>query len=164
MKMEMYAEFTMNKIESGKVVPIHPHKDTSVSVGGFEFVVDGKTVPFDFDASGCCENNGVYTYESGYGPFFNDFEISKAFHEELRELGLNMRKMTAKFLSRVSEIREFYVNFEDEDMKEQDNGNGGIWIELRKMSFTDRRSAKCHHVPFSVLEKYNRSVRPSEAA
>lgn len=160
MKMEMFAEFTMNTLKDGKVVPVFPHKDTTVSVGGFEFVVDSKTVPFDFDASGCSERDGVYTYESGYGPFFNDFEISEAFHEELRELGLNLRKVTAKFLSRVSEIREFYVNFEDEDLKEKDNSKD-IWVELKRMCFTDRRGVKSHFVPDAVLEAYNRSVRPA---
>lgn len=159
MKMIMQAHFTINAVKDGSRIPVIPHEETVISVGGFEFMVNGKIIPFDFDASGCTPTNGIYEYESGYGPFFNDFEISECFHDEIRELGLNPDEISAKYLSKVSEIRDFYINFEDKDGKERDNGEEGLWIELLDLSFTDRDTSKTYPVKKSVLNAYNRSAR-----
>lgn len=162
--MIMQASFTINAVRDGCRVPIVPHKETAISVGGFEFVVNGIAIPFDFDASGCTPTNGIYEYESGYGPFFNDFEISKDFHEQIRELGLNPDTISAQYLSKTSEIREFYLNFEDENNAERDNGEDGLWIELLNVCFIDRDTSETYPVRKSVLNAYNRAARVKNAA
>lgn len=159
MKMIMQASFTINAVQDGCHVPIIPHEETAISVGGFEFVVNGKVIPFDFDASGCTPTNGIYEYESGYGPFYNDFEISECFHDEIRALGLNPDDISAEYLSKVSEIRDFYINFEDKEMRERDNGEDDLWVELLDLCFIDRDTSETYPVDKSVLNAYNRSAR-----
>ena len=82
----------------------------AICPGGFTFEVNGKAIPFDWDASATSEENGVFTYESGYGSFFNDFDIPNYWDEEYKELGLTREDITAKLLASTNNIQEFFIN------------------------------------------------------
>ena len=161
MKMVMQARFSIYGWKDGNPVVMKLNEEACLSVGGFEFVVDDKVIPFDFNASACQYKDGIYEYESGYGPFSNDFEIPEDFYDEIKESGVNPKEVSAKFLSGVSDIREFYLNFEDEKLKERDNSGKDIWIEQYGISFIDRKTSDVYQVSDRVIQKYNLNARRS---
>lgn len=95
-------------------------KDHSVfDVGGFDVVVNGRNIPFDFDASGyqiqyVSDNlhEVIIKYSTGQGPFFNDWHLSEDFDAVYQELGLARGDITAESLAKTTEISEFFVNAE----------------------------------------------------
>ena len=161
MKMIMQARFKL--LQKGCKKPLTDDDIGDRSVGGFNFTVEGKTFGFDFDASACTMvEPGVFEYESGYGPFFNDFEISEDFEEEIREAGLDRLNLTAEFMASVSNINEFFVWFTDkDDTKECDNGGNDYYVELLEMGFTDRDTSKSYDVREEVIKKYNKENKMS---
>ena len=156
MKMIMTARFKL--LQKGCEAPLTEDDIGDMSIGGFNFTVDGKTFGFDFDASACSMvEPGIFEYESGYGPFFNDFEISEDFEEEIREAGLERLNLSAEFMASVERIDEFFVWFTDkDDTKECDNGGNDYYVELLWINFTDRDTVKGYDVKEKVIKKYNK--------
>ena len=136
----------------------------SICPGGFAFEIEGKSVPFDWDAGSTSEDNGIFHYESGYGPFFNDFEISEDFDEDLAELELKREEISAEFLASVTNIDEFYVSLqlkgEDDDTGVGDNEDpdAEFCLELLNVGIEDRETGNVYEVDKKVIEKFNQNI------
>lgn len=163
MKISMIANFQLYfKVpETGDYKLLTKEDFDSLSPGGFEFVVDGKTIPFDWDAQSTSEENGVFHYESGYGPFFNDFEIPDYWEEEYKEAGIKHEDITAEFLSKASEIRDFYINFalkgEDGDtgIGSNEDPNTDFFLKLINIAFEERETGRMFNVSDEVIKTFN---------
>ncbi|MGN0485544.1 MAG: hypothetical protein ACI4HI_18550 [Lachnospiraceae bacterium] len=82
-------------------------------IGGFEAVIDGKNIPFDFDAFSydvrkIAENTYHFQYESGNGVMFREYHIFKDFFEEYERLGVQVSELTAERLASMKELTEFH--------------------------------------------------------
>ena len=132
--------------ECGSVHP-DPGSLEEFGFGGYCFIVDGKEVSFDWDAwSADCDGSRV-TIETGYGCFFNDFNISEDYDEALLKAGLTRYDLTAEFLSRCEEIQEFACE------------GGDVLIEY--VTFLDE-SNKEYRVKDEVIREYNKKVKHHE--
>ena len=170
MKVQMTAQFQiLRAMPDGSWEPQSNNELSWMSVGGFCFVVDGKKVRFDWDAEATTQvQTGVYEYESGYGPFFNDHEISADVDEDLNAVGLSRSDLSAKFLASATEIEEFHISLDDrlsyDDISIgmcEDNANAGAAFHVRLLSvtFTDDihdDGEEPFMVPQSVIDCYNR--------
>ena len=166
MKIYTTATFKILALKDGKYEALTKKEFSDLCVGGFTFLIDGKEVPFDFDAHVCNEDKGIFTYESGYGFVFNDFEPSDCYDRDLEEIGLSRAHLTPFFLSHVSEIKEFHLNFlieENGKEKEVDIGDADenilpdipFKIELLDLYFEGEEDEKEYQVKKEVLQKFN---------
>lgn len=169
MKVYMTARFQiLRKQQDGTYLPISRDQLRYLSVGGFYFIVDGNEIPFDWDAAATSEvEDCVFEYESGYGPFFNDHEISDTFEQTLRSLGLCMENLTAKFLASASKIVEFHVYIDDLEtdnisfgiVEDNANDNSNYRVKINSIEIADDTepdNAKPYVVAQSVIDNYNR--------
>lgn len=130
-------------------------KEHSVfDVGGFEFVVNGRNIPFDFDASGyqiqhVSDNHHevIIKYSTGQGPFFNDWHLSEDFDAVYQDLGLARGDITAESLATTTEITEFFVN------AEIDGEEALVCCALLSVSLQDDLSE--YDVRQAVLDSFN---------
>lgn len=166
MSIAMCAEFRILVLENGEYSPLEKEQVKDLCPGAFLFSIGGKDVPFDFDAFSCSFiEEGVFRYYSGYGCLFNDFELSDCYDEDLEALELSRDDLTPVFLASVSEIKEFHVNFIDENEREIDCGwyednlseEEKIKIKIVKISFSDN-TGKEYPVLDSVLQKFNGDI------
>lgn len=167
MKMSLIADFRLYKKEPEKTnIFKQLTKDDidDLSVGGFAFVVNGNSVPFDWDAHSCSEENGVFHLETGWGPFFNDFEIPKYWDEEYAEMGLAPEQITAEFLASTTEVEEFYISVFDEEA-DDDTGignntdaNAEFYIELLAISIEERETGDSYDVDEAVIKAFNGNI------
>lgn len=128
---------------------VHPYSDGLVvfGFGGYCFVVDGKEVPFDWNAlSAACDGSCVMI-ETGCSCFFDDFNISDNYDEALLEVGLTRYDLTAEFLSQCEEIWEFACE------------GGDVLIDY--IAFFDENN-KEYRVRDEVVRKYNEKVKHHE--
>ena len=162
MLMQMVADFRLlqrNKNGNGFKLLTKGDLD-SICPGGFTFEVGGMEIPFDFDA----QANGVFSYESGYGPFFNDFELTDCYDEEYETMGIKREEISAEMLASTSSINEFYVNFEikgargDDGIGDNADPNAEFLIELLKIQFEERESGKTFPVDEKVIAAFNQKV------
>lgn len=139
-KMQMIARFNLQG-----------HNINDVYTGGFNFTIDGKDIPFDFDASGTNKQiTGEWLYESGYGAFFNEFTISDVYDSELRKLGVNPYKINAKKLASATAINEFYVEALDHNGEEL-----SVRVQIIDIYFEDRDSGERYYLSKDVVEDFN---------
>lgn len=162
MKISMYATFQILENKNGKLIPLSKKEVTSLSIGGYYFVVNRKEIPFDWDAFSGDEEDNTFEFETGYGFLFDDFELSDCYDEDYAELGIARENITAAFLAGVEEIREFHVNFINENNEECDLGTNRdierYKIELLEILFTDVETQTDFKVMQEVLDKYNKGV------
>lgn len=148
MKVQMTARFQiLRRMPDGVWAPQSNDELSWMSVGGFCFIINGKKIPFDWDAGATTQlQPGVYEYESGYGPFFNDHEISADLEGDLNAIGLSRSDLNAKFLASASEIDEFHISLDDnlsyDDisiglLEDNADTNAAFHIKLLSVSFTD---------------------------
>lgn len=164
--VQMTAMFKLlTRDDNGEYTPIGNHFiDSYLSLGSFSFIIDGKTIPFDFDATSYNESDGVFTWESGKGMFFNEYELCRDFDAQYTELGIDRTYLTAKKLASVSAIEDFYVNFEAVDGKEYEGGfysnnvaeNVDMKVELINIVFCDKNNN--YTVAPEVLENFNKGM------
>lgn len=160
-RLSMGAEITFLHHDKGTntLTPIEPQ---CISPGGYEFLINGKSVPFDWDAySGSFDEDGVFAFETGYGPFFNSFELPDYYDEDLVKEGLTRMDLTAEFLSKCDEIREFYINFECNDGTDEADVYPIIKnISLLNMDSNSVAAGACSEffVKDDVIKAYNDSV------
>jgi hypothetical protein len=105
----------------------------------------------------------VFSFETGTGWFWNDYEISDCYDDEYEEIGIKKEDITAEFLASVSHIDEFFVDFDDADSKEQGIGwyayntdKAQYKINILKMSFLDLAAQTEYPVKKEVLDAYNK--------
>lgn len=158
MRISMYAKFQILENNNGKFVLLNKDTVSSLSIGGYCFVVNGKSIPFDWDAFSGSEEDGVFEFETGYG-WFNDFELTDCYDEEYQKLGISREDITAKFLASAERIEEFHINFEDANYEEVDlgyNDDEQYKIKLIEISFRNMETNKEYKVQQTVLNKYNK--------
>ena len=159
MKTSMIVSFQI--LESKQ--PLSSDDINNLAIGGFSFEIGDDLIPFDWDASSGYEENSVFHFETGRGPFFNDYEISDYFDEDYKEIGIKRENISAEFLASVRNIEDFFVNFDNKEGKEQgigwcatNNNKSQYKINILKMSFLDLDTQKVYPVSKQVLNRYNR--------
>lgn len=167
MKMQMIADFKLYRKlkETGFFKQITQDDLDTICPGGFTFVVEGKSVPFDFDAQSTSEDEGVFHYESGCGPFFNDFEIPEGcWDEAYEEMGLKREDISPKFLASTSRIEEFFINLvpkgENEDVDVYQDPDSEFVVELIAISLEERDTGNSYDVDEIVISEFNENSIP----
>lgn len=135
-------EFKLQILDEDKNV-MDPHDAEELSFGGYCFIVNGKEISFDWDACSADFEGNTVSGCTGYGPFFNEFQLANYYDEELAELGLSRHDLTAKFLASCEEIEEFYCEAGD--------------VILESITFFDDEGNK-FKVNKNVLEAFNLKV------
>ena len=163
-KIEMIADFRLyeREFERPNVFRQLTKEDVNnLSIGGFAFVVNGNSIPFDWDAHCWSERKGIFHLETGWGSFFNEFEIPEYWDDEYAKLGLTREQITAKFLASTTQIEDFYLSmFDEADDVDTGIGNNAdpdkrFYIELISVSFEERDTGNSYDVDKSVIEAFN---------
>lgn len=161
----MIGEFQILSKHKGEFIPLTFDDAKNMSIGGYSFEVNGGSIPFDWDAFTATEENGVFSFTTGKGPFFNDYEIPDYWDEEYNEIGITREEITAEFLASVSHIEDFFVDFEDSDGKEHgigwyaDNENSSQYkVNILNLAFVNVETADEYPVSKEVVNKYNHGV------
>lgn len=163
MGISMYAEFKILKDGgNGMYYPLDNKAVQGMTIGAYAFVVDGKSIPFDWDACSGNFEDGVFRFETGTGPFFNDYELSDCYDDDYKSLGLDRSKISAEYLASTTFIEEFHVNFDGQDGLEvsfgwhEDNaGSPDLKLELISIGLEDLESGNEYFVKPEVLKNYN---------
>lgn len=162
MKISMYAKFQIFENKNGKLILLDKKEIDSLSIGGYYFIINGKEIPFDWDAFSGDEEDGVFEFETGYGFLFNDFELSDCYDEDYLNLGIERKDITASYLASVEDITEFHVNFINKNNEECDLGSNQdierYKIKLLEVTFTDIMADKDFFVNQSVLDNFNKEA------
>lgn len=166
MKSSMLVDFKILKRNSeNEYVPMNNDEAQAVSVGGFSFDIGENSIPFDWDAFTGSEENGVFSFVTGRGFLFNDYEISDCYDEDYKDMEINKEDITAEFLSSVHHIEEFFVDFaygDDSvgigDYHDNAKSDAEFKLELINLSFEDIETGKVYDVNKEVLEAFNKGV------
>lgn len=162
MKISMYAKFQILENKNGKLIPLSKKEVTSLSLGGYYFLINGNSIPFDWDAFSGDEEDRVFEFETGYGFLFNDFELSDCYDEDYSNLRIKRENITAQLLASVEEIEEFHINFINENDEECDLGSNEdierYKIKLIKIIFINMETEDEFNVNQEVLDKFNEEV------
>ena len=161
MKISMYIKFQLFAKENGNLIMLTKENTDGLSIGGYYFIIDGKEIPFDWDAFSGSEEDGVFEFETGYG-WFNDYDLSECYDEDYDQLGISRADITAELLASVEQIKEVHMNFLDENGEECDFGWNedaeDFKIALLEISFAEVESDKEYKVRQEVLDKFNEGV------
>lgn len=157
-KLSMFVRFQIFKKE-GKKFSILGKKDIkNMSIGGYNFLVNDKDIPFDWDAFSGDGNPLCFEFETGYG-LFDDFRLSDCYDKDYERLNIPRSKITAKFLASVTKINEFCVNFIDKDDNEYTVGcnedDENIKLMIVWLSFTDMNTNMTYLANQSAIDEFN---------
>lgn len=165
MKIAMIGDFQILEKRKGEFIPLTFDDAKSMSIGGYSFEVNGDSIPFDWDAFTATEENGVFSFTTGKGPFFNDYEIPDYWDEEYNEIGITREEITAEFLASVDHIEDFFVDFEDSNGNAHgigwfaDNVNSSQYkVNILDLAFVNVETADEYPVSKEVINKYNHVV------
>lgn len=127
----------------------------NLDIGDFAFRINGKSIPFGFDADGYnVSEDNIVSYETGKGPFFNNCNISDdIFDEDYAKLSMTREDINAPFLASADGIEEFYLYIEGEHGKEVP-----FVPELLSICFSDENGTQ-YPVRQEVLTNYNDAIR-----
>lgn len=130
-----------------------------LSVGGFDFVIQEKSFPFDFESwsakiTGINQENNTLSidYYSGYGGMIKcdniDFNTYKKYYDEA---GFTKDDIKAGILASVSDISEFYVS-----MTENDSENDELidHIIINEIYFVDENDIG-YYVSKPIIDNFN---------
>lgn len=115
-------------------------------------------ISFDWDAFAGDEENNIFSFQTGYGFLFDDFELSDCYDEDYEALNLTRESITAEFLASVEKINEFHINFINENDKEIDlgyNDDEQYKIKIMLIEFVDVNTGNVYKVNQNVIDKYN---------
>ena len=158
--MDMFATFRLLIREAdGKFRPLNKNNACDFSVGGFTFEINGRSVPFDFNATASNVENGVIRYESGCGPFFNSHNLDDCYDDSYEKLGIERSSLTASILASTMKIEDFHVTVWDSEGKECDVGDNNdpqadLRLEIIEIEFADKNAAG-YTVSADVIERFN---------
>lgn len=126
-----------------------------IDVGGFTFIINNKEIPFDFEAYTNFideRNERIYVeYVSGKGVFFNSYILDSCYHDEYKEIGLDLNDINAEYLSKVSEIEEIYIGNDDIDKPIED-------IKIHSISIIDIDNDIEYIIDKDIINKYNKRL------
>lgn len=158
MKTAMNFTCCILKKESGTVKLLTKEQTPLLSIGGFRFVINGQSVPFDWDDCEGSEENGVFSFETGRG-WDKNFELSDCYDRDYEALGLTRDMVDAKFLASADKIEEMHMNFLDEDGNECDFGSNDaeedFVIQVLSIEFYDIQDGVSYPVAQSVIDTFN---------
>ena len=161
MRISMYLRFQLFAKENGNLTMLTKENTNGLSIGGYYFVINGKEIPFDWDAFSGDEEDGIFEFETGYG-WFKDFELSDCYDSDYEQLGISRADITAEFLASVEQIKEVHMNFIDDNGDECDFGwneaDEDFKIKLLMVTFSDIDNDKEYIVKQKVLDKFNEGV------
>ena len=161
MKISMYIKFQLFEKENGNLIMLTKENTDGLSIGGYYFIINGKEIPFDWDAFSGDEENGVFEFETGYG-LYNDFELSDCYDSDYEQLGISRDDLTAEFLASPEQIKEVHMNFIDDNGDECDFGwneeDEDFKIKLLEVSFSDLDNLEKYTVNQEILDKFNEGV------
>lgn len=163
MKISMIGSFQILKKQKEEFIPLTSDDVLNMSIGGYSFEVNEDLIPFDWDAFSASEENGVFSFTTGKGPFFNDYEIPDYWDEEYKEIGITREEITAEFLASTSHIEDFFVNFDDSDGNDHgigwfsNNVNSSQYkINILELSFVNVTTYDEYPVSKEVINRYNK--------
>ena len=89
----------------------------AIDFGGYTFVIDETSIPFDFEGYGAdieFDEKGMYIeMQTTYSGFFTNTDIdTDVYAKDYAEIGIDAENITAEFLASASEIESFYFNVE----------------------------------------------------
>lgn len=158
MRISMRLKFQLFAKENGNLTMLAKEKTRDLSIGGYYFVINGKEIPFDWDAFSGKEDDGIFEFETGYG-IYNDFELSDCYDSDYEQLGISRADITAEFLASVEQIKEIHMDFIDENGDECNFGwneaDEDFKIKLLEVSFSDLDSLEEYTVNQEILDKFN---------
>jgi hypothetical protein len=160
MKISMYIKFQLFAKENENLIMLTKEQTDGLSIGGYYFIIDGKEIPFDWDAFSGSEEDGIFEFETGYG-LFNDFALSECYDEDYEQLGISRADITAKFLASAEQIKEVHMNFIDKNGDECDFGwnesDEDFKIKLLEVGFVDMDDDDDieYKISQEVLDKFN---------
>ena len=127
-----------------------------IDVGGFTFIINDKEIPFDFEAYTNFideRNERIYIeYVSGKGVFFNSYILDSCYYDEYKEIGLDLNKIDAEYLSKVSEIEEIYIGNDDIDKPIED-------IRINSIIIVDIDNDIEYTIDKDIINKYNKKLK-----
>lgn len=139
----------INAISTGELLKKHVHSITS---GSHTFIIDGKTITFDFNACGCNsfdgpENHLMVDFETGHSLIYKDYDICEDFDDQYAKLGLTRSDITAKFLASATNIETIgYTVLNFNGRHEQ--------LTITDITFIDENN-KTYNVSADVIEQFN---------
>ena len=144
------------KYLTGKDIPDLPFP------GAFGFTINGENIPFDFYETATAVYRGnVFETILGAGEFVHG-DLTEDYDDVYEDMGISRKDLTPEFLASVTEIYEFFLNFEDSEGDEFDAGTyeenvsdeSLFHTELLAISFVDERGIE-FSVRKDVLDKFN---------
>lgn len=163
MKIAMIGDFQILKKKAKEFIPLTSDDVQNMSIGGYSFEVNEDLIPFDWDAFSASEENGIFSFTTGKGPFFNDYEIPDYWDEAYKEIGITREEITAEFLASVSHIEEFFINFDDRDGEDHgigwyaDNENSSRYkVNILELAFVNVSTYEEYPVSKEVISRYNK--------
>lgn len=139
------------KIEATTIGHYKKKDITSILFGGYAFVIEDKTLCFDFDATSATieetDDNLKIFFETGRGLLFDDYDVSEDYKEEYEEFGITKDQITAELLASVDRIDELWYEILNNDEEEVE-----IWIN--SIVFVDE-NGKEFEVDQKVIAHFN---------
>lgn len=134
------------------------NKEMYFDIGDFEFKINDKEIQFGFDASGYSitpidANTIQINYESGHGPFFNDFNVSKEYFESWNEQNIEPHQITAEYLSKATDILEFYIDVDNPKERSLSSTSNIEKASIKSITFSNEK-AHSFAVDKNVIESY----------
>ena len=120
-----------------------------VDVGGFAVNVDGVEVPFNFESTVLCEDEGRFLFGNFADIPGAVYDVDPCHEEEWAELGLTQEDITAELLASADRIG--YFNFE----VSMNDRVIPCYLELEEMAFWDEQG-HVYAIEPEVLMQYNR--------
>lgn len=134
----------------------------NLSFGGYTFICDDKSIPFDFSGTSwdVYQDGSILTipFKTGSTLLLTDYFLDDCYLDDYKELGLRMQDITAEFLSKAIEISEFVVDmeFHGEEYNPVDIAQMG-GFKLKELSFSDGENE--YMVNPEVLQNFNEELQ-----
>lgn len=134
----------------------------SLTVGGFDFCIDEKDVPFDFQDH-CISKaildgtkvEGLWSYTGGEGGLFRSYQLDDCFDEDYEKIGISRDILTAKYLSKVSKINEIYIEWENVNFDDYDITSENVVLLVQNLAFVDVDTNTRYNVSNDVIREFN---------
>lgn len=151
-------------IMSGEVemtVPGFDRDRDSLLFGGYAFLRDGKTIPFDFSgmAWDILQEGDTLSipFHTGRTALMTDYYLDACYEDDYINAGLRINDITAAFLSQADSISEFMVSLEMEGKEYAPEDIAGIGrFAIKSLCFEN--DEKQFPVKQEVLDAFNQKM------
>ncbi|MBQ7818603.1 MAG: hypothetical protein IJ341_02780 [Bacteroidales bacterium] len=135
----------------------------SLTAGGFEFVIDDKEIPFDFEDYCLSESvldngnkeKGLWAYTGGEGGFCKSYKLDECYDEDYEKIGISRDMLSAEYLSKVSKINEIFVEWQILNFDEYDITSKNVVLLVQNLAFVDIDSNTRYNVSNDVIRDFN---------